>query len=451
MRRLITMNNRSLVCVLPFLVASNAATAAGFALLEQSGRGLGTAFAGTAAVAEDPSTLFFNPAGMLHLEGTQAAAAISDVNIQSEFSNANSLAALGQPLGNEGGDAGGMNWIPSAYLTSKLNERLALGLGINAPFGLKLQYDDGWMGRFQALRSEIKTLNINPAVAYRFNDTFTFAFGVDYQRLQAELTSNVNYTAVIGSQAPGAVPANLGLQGFTSVSGEDWAWGFNVGMLIDLSDTARLGVHYRSAISYEVEGDATFGPPTATNPTGATIIAAVSAPGAPLSNGPVSVDLKVPSSATLSYWQRLGSRVELLADVAWTEWSTVQELRVVRSSGSTLSVTPELWDDTWRAALGAAFTLNPQWKLRAGVAYDQTPVPDTTRTPRLPDGDRQWIAFGVGWSPTQSMALDFGYAHLFVEDVAINQNAGNTSAYGLLGGEQNTSLDIFSAQASYKF
>jgi long-chain fatty acid transport protein len=444
-------NRRFALAVAPLLLASQTAWSAGFALLEQSSSQLGTAFSGTAAAADDATTLFFNPAGMLHVDGTQMVVSLSDVYIDSEFSNANSQAALGQSLGNEGGNAGGPNYVPSAYFTTRFSDRFAAGIGVNAPFGLKLEYDSGWMGRFQALLSEIKTININPAVAMRVGSRVTLGAGLDYQYLDAELTSAVNYTAVIASQAPGATPNNLGLQGTTSVAGDDWAFGFNVGALFDLSDDARIGVHYRSSIKYTVEGDVTFAPPAATDATGIFVINSASAPGGALSNGPVSVKLEVPASATLSYWQRVGSNVTLTADVAWTQWSSIPELRVVRASGAVLSVTPENWDDTWRAAIGASFRLNDTWTLRAGVAHDQTPVPDSTRTPRLPDGDRNWIALGAGWSPGDSWSVDFGYAHLFVKDAPINQNAGNTAAYGLINGEQNTAIDILTAQVGYKF
>ncbi|HYM36438.1 MAG TPA: outer membrane protein transport protein [Steroidobacteraceae bacterium] len=449
MRRLI--QHRVAILALLISFASTAAYSAGFALLEQSSSRLGTAFSGTAAAADDATTLYFNPAGLMHLKGNNIAASLSGVSINSEFSNSGSTSALGQPLGNAGGDAGGMNYVPSAYWASKFTDRFGFGVGVNAPFGLKLEYDNSWLGRYQARRSEIKTLNINPAFAFRINEYVTLAVGADYQRLQAELSSAVNYTAVIASQVPAATAANLGLEGHTVVSGEDWGWGFNIGALFDITNDARIGVAYRSPITYDVTGIVIFTAPTATNPTGAAIIAAVSAPGAPLSNGAVQVSLKVPGSATVSYWQKVTPRVELLADVAWTQWSSIEELRVLRSSGATLSVTPENWRDTWRGAFGMAFAVNSGWKLRAGVAYDQTPVPDSTRTPRLPDADRTWIALGAGWSPTEFTTVDFGYAHLFASDVSVNQNAGSTPAYGLINGQQSNAIEIFTAQFAYRF
>jgi long-chain fatty acid transport protein len=274
----------------------------------------------------------------------------------------------------------------------------------------------------------------------------------------------VNYTAVVaqGLQtlvAAGQVPAaavpslmtaNAGLQGRTGVRGDDAAWGFNVGALYEFSPDTRLGVSYRSSLDYTVEGSVQFAPPAAMNPIGAGIIASVSAPGAALASGPAGVDIELPDSAIASLYHRIG-QVELLADVAWTGWSSIQELRIVRDTGAVLSVTPERWEDTWRYALGATYQLNDQWKLRGGLAYDETNVPDSTRTARLPDSDRTWIAVGAQWNPGGSFVVDVGYAHLFVDDAALNQDDGNAAARAFLRGEQQSAIDIISAQLSYKF
>ncbi|MDY6947594.1 MAG: outer membrane protein transport protein [Pseudomonadota bacterium] len=444
--------------------ASSSAFASGFALLEQSASRLGTAFSGTAAAADDASTIFYNPAGMAKLTNTEFLVVGSGVLIGSEFKNANSQAALGQPLGNDGGDAGDWNAVPAGYFAMPLNDRFAIGLGVNAPFGLKLEYGDGWMGRYQALNSEIQTYNFNPSLSWRLSKQLSLGVGVNYQRIQAELTNAVNYTAVVAqglqglvaagqlpaAAVPGLIQANAGLEGDTAVRGDDSAWGYNAGLLFEFSDDTRIGLSYRSSIDYTLEGGVRFRPATATNPIGAGIIASVSAPGATLATGPASVDLKLPDIATASLYHRMG-QVELMADVAWTGWSSIQDLRIVRDSGQVLSVTPERWEDTWRYAVGATYQLNEQWKLRGGVAYDETNVPDSTRTARLPDSDRTWVAIGAQWNPGGSWVVDVGYAHLFAKDASMNQDDGNAVARGFLLGEQESTVDIVSAQIAYKF
>ena len=440
-------------------------SASGFALLEQSASRLGSAFSGTAVVADDATTLYFNPAGMTQLGSAQAILLASGIEITSEFNDTASTAAFGQSLGGGGGDAGEWNFVPGAYLTAPLNERLSVGIGVNAPFGLKLEYESGWVGRFQALNSEIETMNFNPAIAYRVSDRFSIGVGVSYQRIDAELTNAVNYSAVVaqgvaqlviaGQLPPGSAPAviaaNAGLEGHARVRGDDDGYGFNVGLLFDATDSLRLGLAYRSSIEYEVSGDIVFNAPGTANVLGASIISAASTSGAALSSGPVSVDLEVPDSALLSARQRIGEKLELLVDVAWTGWSSVQELRIVRPNGATVSTTPERWEDVYRYALGATYALTDALMLRAGVAYDETPVPDATRTPRLPDPDRTWTAVGVRWRPTEALTLDFGYAHLFSDDVMLNQDAGNAAVSGRIVGEQEADIDLVSAQLIYEF
>jgi len=441
------------------------AAASGFALLEQSASRLGTAFAGTAAAADDATTVYFNPAGMTALRQPEAVVSASGIEIGSEFRNAGSTAAFAQPLGGNGGDAGDWNLVPAAYFVLPVGESLALGFGVNAPFGLKLVYETGWIGRFQSLHNEITTLNFNPSVAWRIGERISIGAGIDYQRLDAELTNDVNYSGVIAQgvqqlvlagQLPPAtgatvIAANVAQSGHARVRGDDDAWGFNVGVLFDLSDATRLGLSYRSSFDYTVEGTINFAAPTGREPVSSGIIAAASAPGAPLSTGPVTVDLELPDSATLSLQHRFADRFAVLADVAWTGWSSIQELRIVRDSGATASVTPERWRDTWRYALGGTYAMSDSITLRAGVAFDETPVPDETRTPRLPDTDRTWVAIGARWQPSPALLMDFGYAHLFSDTVPLDQDAGNAAASALLNGRQHSDVDIVSAQLVYRF
>ena len=441
------------------------AGASGFALLEQSASRLGTAFAGTAAAADDATTVFFNPAGMTSLREPEAIVSASGIEITSEFRNDSSVAAFAQPLGGNGGDAGDWNFVPAAYFVLPVGDDLAFGIGVNAPFGLKLIYDDGWIGRFQGLHNEIKTLNVNPSVAWRIGERISLGAGIDYQRLDAELTNDVNYSGVIAQgvqqlvaagQLPPAtgaavIAANAGRAGLARVEGDDDAWGFNVGALFDLSDDTRLGVSYRSSVDYTVGGSIAFAAPPGADPIASGIIAAASAPGAPLSSGAVSVALELPDSATLSLQHRVTKDLALLADVAWTGWSSVQELRIVRDSGATASLTPERWSDTWRFALGATYAMNERVTLRAGVAHDETPVPDDTRTPRLPDSDRTWVAIGAHWEISPALLMDFGYAHLFSDTVPLDQDAENVAASALLNGQQHSDVDIVSAQFVYRF
>ena len=212
------------------LAMSGTVAASGFALIEQSASGLGNAYAGGAASAEDASTVFFNAAGMSQVKGSQVVVAVHAIKPSAKFSDTGSspASASGQPLGGNGGDAGSLAYVPNFYYVMDVNPQTKFGLGINAPFGLKTEYDAGWAGRFQALKSEVKTVNVNPTLSYQMNEIVTLGLGVDYQKIDAELTNNV----VLGA----------GVVGAAKVSGSDNAWGYNLGALIRVSPDSRVGV-----------------------------------------------------------------------------------------------------------------------------------------------------------------------------------------------------------------
>jgi long-chain fatty acid transport protein len=404
--------------------------AAGFALVEQNASGLGNAYAGQAASAQDASTIFFNPAGMGLLPDSQLVVAGNLIRPSATFQNGGSTAAPLQALGGNGGDAGGLGFVPNLYYVHPVNDRLALGVGVNAPFGLKTEYDPTWIGRFQAVTSEVKTININPSLSYKLNDTVLLGVGLNAQRIDAKLTNMVNYSALAG----GALGANL--QGLATVKGDDYGWGYNLGALFNLGDT-RVGIAYRSQIDYTLEGNVSFAnvpAPMAANPL--------------LQAGPVTADVTLPASASLSLFHKLNPRVDLLADITWTGWSTFDALTVRRTSGSVVSSTTENWKDSWRYSLGATWHKSAAWNWRAGVAYDETPVPDAFRTPRIPDQGRTWLAVGGQYRMDKKNAIDFGYAHLFVKEASINSSG---TATGVLTGQYDNYVDILSVQFTHDF
>jgi long-chain fatty acid transport protein len=197
-------------------------------------------------------------------------------------------------------------------------------------------------------------------------------------------------------------------------------------------------VSYRSSIEYTLEGTASF-----------------SGPLSALLGSNVKADLEVPASASLSVFHNLNPQWELMADLTWTGWSSLDRLVVLRTTatgagsavGSTVTSLAFNWDDTFRYSAGANYKLNSQTKIRFGVALDKTPTNDVDRTPRLPDQDRTWLAFGVQWRPSKAGILDFGYAHEFIKDASINQ----TTAIGTVVGTFKNKADIFSVQYSHSF
>ncbi len=403
---------------------SGSASSAAFQLWEQNASGIATSYAGSAAIADNASTVFFNPAGMTQLNGFQVSGGVVGVNPNFKFNNQGSSGSgVGAGIGSlsTAGDAGGgFTAIPNAYFSAKVAPDWFVGLGISAPFGLSTDYkDSNWMGKYQALKSEIKTVNVNPSLAYRLNDKVSLGLGLNYQKLNAEMTN--------------IVPAGLVTSATSQLKGDDSAWGWNAGALFTLSPAMRVGLSYRSSVKYNVEGNQTVG---------STVI-------------PATARLKLPDTLTLSVWQQVSDRWEAMGDLSYTNWSTVDRLDVMRqSNGALLGSEVFGYRDAWRFAWGAAYKATEDWKIKFGIAYDRTPTTNTDRSARVPDSDRVWFSLGGQWKPVQNGALDFGYAYLYLKDPKIDQTKAFSPAVlgtSSLRGKFSDSGHVLGAQYSHGF
>jgi long-chain fatty acid transport protein len=450
------------------------ALASGFQLVEQNGSGLGNAYAGQAAGAEDASAIYFNPSLLTRLPGKQLVVSVSGIGISTRFSDAASTrpflpAATPIPipvsLGSAGGNAGGLAPVPNLYGSWHAASRLWLGLGVNVPFGLKTEWEDDWVGRFHSIKSDVRTVNINPTLAFEVNEILSLGVGASYQRISAELTQSVAYggistgaAASLGGPAAAAGilaqlgPGGMSREGVGSIEGDDWSWGWNAGLMLKLGQPGRLGVSYRSRVKHTLEGDAVFAdaPTFATTGPLGPLGAGLNARFAP---GAVETDIDLPETVSVAAAYQ-GDRVEVLADWTWTGWNTIESLPIKRADGSMLSEAPLRFEDTWRIGLGVNYAVAERWMLRLGTAFDRAPVQDTFRTPRLPDQDRTWAAAGFQYKVGKKGALDIGYAHLFIKDASSalpNQDDAKSAPSGVLIGTYDENVDIVSVQYRLSF
>ncbi len=409
------------------ILGSSYAGAAGFQLFEENASGLGNAYAGSAAVAENASTIFFNPAGMTKLQAREISLGLTAVRPSIKFSDTGSSipapsAVYGPNTGTSGGDGGAWNFIPNAYLSTVLTKDLYIGLGVSSPFGLATEYEGGFWGRYQSIKFSIKTININPSLAYRVNDMISIGFGANLQNMTAEYISQTI----------------SGIQG--TLKADDFAWGWNAGVLLQLAPATRLGVSYRSSVKHSLSGNLSTSSPLPSPPLPAGSNTAA--------NAPAMGDIRLPDTAIVSFTQGLGNRWELLGDVSWTRWSSVDAVNIYNMTlGANVKKLDTQFKDTWRAALGANYKASDSWKIRAGAAFDQTPVPDAEhRMVSLPDSDRIAVATGVQWKPTNNSAIDLGVEYLFMQAASIN----NSSA-GVVKGDYSNNALIMGAQYSMSF
>ena len=429
------------------------ASANGFALNEQSASGLGNAFAGGGASAEDASTIFFNPAGMTYLPDNQLVLAAHAIHPSAEFNNNGSHSAGGLATqGGDGGDAGDWAFVPNIYFAKALNNNVRLGVGINAPFVYKTDYDKGWVGRYQALKTELKTININPSIAFKASDKISLGLGFSAMRTEAEITNAVDFGTICATALGGCgIGATFQKNdGFARVTGDDWGFGWNAGAIFQITNATRLALAYRSSVHQKLEGHAYFnGIPAA--------FALSPALTAGFANGSVNAKLTTPDSASVSIFHQINHQWDVMADLTWTHWSVFHDLTVIRTSGAlsgrTLSSVPENWDNTIRASLGASYRYNDALKLRAGLAYDQSPVSLEFRTPRTPNTDRTWLSLGANYRFTPTSSMDVGYTHIFVNNAFLNKTTDTSIAAlrDIVKGSYDSDVDIFSVQFTHTF
>ena len=442
--------------IIPAALLTGAAASAfanGFALNEQSASGLGNAFAGGGAIAEDASTIFFNPAGMTYLPDNQLVMAAHAIRPSAKFSNNGSHSFGGLPTQEDGGgDPSDWAFAPNLYFAKALNNNVRLGVGINVPFAYKTDYDKEWVGRYQALKTDIKTININPSIAVKVSEKLSLGLGFSAMYMDAEITNAVDFGTIcetgLGGCGIGATSQKN--DGFARVIGDDWGFGWNAGALFQINNATRLALAYRSAVHQKLKGNAYF----SGIPAAFVLSPALTAG---FANGSVSAKLTTPDSASASLFHQINAQWDVMADLTWTHWSVFQDQTVIRTSGvlagRTLSSVPQNWDNTIRASLGTNFRYTNAFKLRAGFAYDQSPVSLEFRTPRTPNTDRFWLSVGANYRFTPNSSIDVGYTYIFVNDASLDKTTDTSipSLRDTVKGSYIGNVNIISVQFTHTF
>ena len=341
---------------------------------------------------------------------------------------------------------------------------MKFGLGVNSPFGLATEYEDNWVGRYHGVLSDLKTVNVNPSLAYRLNDRVSIGGGLNIMLGTVDLSSAVDmgsvcvaglagvigFDAALGAcSASGAAPQSL--DGFAELTGDnydDTAYAYNLGLTFEVSKETTIGVAYRSEIEMKVSGKAEFTVPTSSTALN-TVIAGS---GGLFDDSDLEATVDLPASFSISVAHRVG-KITWLADATWTGWSSFEELRIIYDNPvQPDSVTTEDWQDTMRYSIGLDYQYSDRMILRAGVALDESPIPSAERrTPRLPGNDRTWLSLGLGYLVNQRISVDIGYSHLFVDDAKIDHELESEipTLNASLVGEYEAEVDIFSAQLNW--
>jgi long-chain fatty acid transport protein len=433
-----------LVSVMPPLAHS-----AGYAVLEQSVTGLGRAFSGSAAVAEDATTLFFNPAGLTYLKRNELVAGLHFIDPKSKFIDENSRTSDnvgGAALTGSGNVDGGKNaFVPNFYYAHKINNKVTSGIGITAPYGLVTEYNDNWQGRYHAITSDLKTVNFNPSIAFKTSEALSLGFGLNLQYIDLTLSQAVDFGSICAATVlAGACGTPQGYDGLAKLTADDWSWGYNLGLIYQLNDATRIAAAYRSKISHHLKGKGKF-----TLPDDANIATVASSGG--FVNGNIDGKVDIPETLSVALHHEINSKWAVMADVTWTRWSRFQELVINSNDVERLnSSRDEKWKDVYRYGVGLTYQHDDKWTLRTGIAFDQSPISNTYRTARIPGQDRTWLAFGASYNYTKDIAMDVAYSHIFIDNPSINERLDPPLEHTLQG-DYKSSVDIVSVQLRWKF
>ena len=430
---------------------------------------IGLAGAGGAAYAQDATTDFSNPAGLVNLKNPEFVVAGTLISSDADFSGQACGGAVNAAKGLHActpvptSENGGTNsFVPAFHYAMPLSDRVYAGVRVTAPFGLSTYYDDPNLV-YQATDSNIQTININPNIAFKFNDQFSLGAGIDIEEMNATLNSHSNLmpnSTLVGSKF-GLPVTQIYSDSAVRNYADDWGVGWNAGALYQFSPGSRIGLSYRSAIQHDLSGTSEYEGGTGTRYLNGTPIATGNYP---TYKTDVSADVKLPATTTLSFYQELTSQWAVMSSLYYTQWNSIQNLTLkdvafidtnstllIQPSQSRDVTYPENFKNTWRYALGTEYKVNDALTLRAGGNFDQSPVNNTDRTIRLPDSNRWTAALGAGYRISPNVKIDAAYMHIWFEDNAkIDQPGAGTPQYTSYSvGSSDVSANLYSLQATF--
>lgn len=442
------------------VLACGHAQASAFQLKENSVKAQGRAMAGSASAKGDAAVVANNPAVMSTFTEKTVQADVTAIDLSFQFSGGGSAAAgspLQRPLtGGDGGDAGGLTPVPAMSFVLPLSDRfeyLTLGAMISAPFGLKTDYDSDWVGRYHALKSDVKLVDLTLAASLELSDRFSVGLGAVYERADVTLSNAVDFGSGIcanpRTQAlcfmPNPVTGPYGPQkndGTAQIHGTNNGLGFIVGLNWRPADSLSFGYSHRSEIKHELRGTAEFDVPASIRSVlGGNIYKTTDGGGA---------DLTTPAVDTFSGTWQANDKLSLMAEASRTDWSSLKEIRIEFDNPLQADAVEDYnWKESWFYSIGGEYAFNDKWTFRAGVARDDSPISRPHRTPRMPDQDRMWYSLGLTWKATDNFELSGVYTKIDLVDtpeVDILSSSGSR-----LIGEYDGGADLYGISAQYRF
>ena len=387
-------------------IISTQAWSAGFQLNEFSSSGLGRAYSGEGAIADDAGNASRNPALIMMFDRpTFSAGAVyidPDVNISGK-----------SPYTGRSTDADNIAptaWVPNAHFVMPINEQFGWGASVTSNYGLATEFNDSYIVGEYGGKTDLKTVNLNLSGAYRLNDSWSFGVGFNAVYADAKIER-------YSGEQTAALPKVS--QKIASLKGDEWGYGWNAGILYELDKNNRYGLTYRSEVKIDFDGDYKSGIRTQAN---ALPGAGTAFPGGTTNaTVPGSLTLNLPEMWELSGYNRVAPQWAIHYSMAYTSWSQFQELKATGTNGQTRFYKEEGFKDSYRIALGTTYYMDKSWTFRTGIAYDDSPVPASKRSISIPDQDRLWLSAGTTYAFNDDASIDVGVSYMHGQKVTVKE------------------------------
>jgi long-chain fatty acid transport protein len=427
---------RPILLVLVFsFTLTNGAHAGGLYLYEVGSPEVGLAGAGYAARADDAATVFTNPAGMTRIDEPTLMTGAQPMYLHMKFDpdSTTSTAASTLPGGWAADDGDTSGWLPAGglYYVHPVNDRLRLGVSLNGYFGLSLDYEDDWVGRYYVQDATLQAAAIQPAIAWRVNDWLSVGAGV------AALYGILDEQIAVNNIAPSLPDGKLKLKD------EDWTAQFNLGVLVEPQQGTRFGLTYLS------EADLDFSDRVDFSGLGPGLTAVLNNRG--LINAKLDLGITMPQAVMFSVYHEFTDRLALMANLGWQDWSQFGKVDVSVDSNNDISLTTDLdYKDTWHVAIGAEYRISDPWLLTGGVAYDSEMMDDEDITPALPVSDTWRFGLGTRYAWSEDVTLSGSYELAWSGDIDMTVDRGPLAGR-VSGTYEDTSIHVFCLTAEWRF
>ncbi|EQB8877284.1 outer membrane protein transport protein [Vibrio cholerae] len=429
-------NKTLLSCAVAFGLASVSTftQAAGFQLAEYSATGLGRAYAGEAAMADNASAQWRNPAMLTYLEGTQVSAGAIYVNPNVDVEGTVNHAQLGKTHASSN-DFAHDAVIPNFYLSHQLNEQMALGFALGTNYGMETDLGTEFAASHFGNQASVISKEANLNIAYQILPQLSIGGGVRYVMGEGHFGATAPAKNLIRHPVTNNVMTLPKGTTLKYMEGEDNSWGWQVGSAWQINQDHRVGFAYKSEVVMDFEGHAEG------------VSYGIYKPG--------MMSVTLPATAELASFHQLNDQWAIHASINWTDWSSFKELTAVFPEKSDL-IKSENWEDNYRFALGTTYQYDAKLALRAGVAYDTSAVDDKNRTATIPETDRTWVSVGGSYVATPQLTLDAGFTYIFAKDATINEprDASDQTAAAIGGaftGNVSGNVWLIGVQANYRF